>query len=483
MLPGSFGRKYSIMIENLGYLVAGAPFVVAGATLVWLRWPAVWSGVAALVAALAGAIFYPGLAASGLGGAFWGGLGTSGKVLYVLFGGLLLYNFLSAGGAVEKVSEFLGRLEPEKEALALVVVIGAAPFFESVTGFGVAVVISAPILFAAGFSPLRAAVLASWGQCAVPWGALGIGTVIGADLSGTTFGELSDRSALLSLPLFPVYAVAAVALAGGRGGVRKRGFEAVLLGLVAGAGTLVTSFLLVPELSGALGGLAATATFLAIRWRRLSNSSIPVRALLPYAFLLALLAVANGPGFIRAWLASLGPLFTGPGLALFLSAAFAAFLLGLGSNPVRSASWRTFKQWLPTAGAVVTFVLAGQVVATSGAAEMLAMGAAAFGPFYPAAASMIGALGGVLTGSNAASNALFMPLQVEAAQNLGIPEVLVAAIQNVAGSHASMLAPQRVVLAATAVGILGREGEVARAAFPPVVVSVILLALAGLLAG
>jgi lactate permease len=76
-----------------------------------------------------------------------------------------------------------------------------------------------------------------------------------------------------------------------------------------------------------------------------------------------------------------------------------------------------------------------------------------------------------------------MPLQVEAAQNLGIPEVLVAAIQNVAGSHASMLAPQRVVLAATAVGILGREGEVARAAFPPVVVSVILLALAGLLAG
>jgi lactate permease len=49
-----------------------------------------------------------------------------------------------------------------------VVVIGAAPFFESVTGFGVAVVISAPILLAAGFSPLRAAVLASWGQCAVP---------------------------------------------------------------------------------------------------------------------------------------------------------------------------------------------------------------------------------------------------------------------------------------------------------------------------
>jgi lactate permease len=468
------------MIEILGYLVAGAPFVVAGATLVWLRWPAVWSGVAALVAALTGAILYPALAASGLGGAFWDGFATSGKVLYVLFGGLLLYNFLSAGGAVDKVSEFLGRLEPEREALALVVVIGAAPFFESVTGFGVAVVISAPILLTAGFSPLRAAVLASWGQCAVPWGALGIGTVIGADLSGTTFGELSDRSAFLSLPLFPVYAVAAVALAGGWEGFRRRGFEAILLGLVAGAGTLLTSLFLVPELSGALGGLAATATFLGIRFRRLPGSRIPVRALLPYAFLLFMLAVANGPSPVRTWLGSLGPLFAGPGLALFLSAAFAAFLLGLGGEPVRSAAWRTVKQWSPTAGAVVTFVLAGQVVAYSGAAAMLATGAVAFGPLYPAAASVIGALGGALTGSNAASNALFMPLQVEAARGLGLPEVLVAAIQNVAGSHASMLAPQRVILAATAVGILGREGEVARAALPPVVLSVILLALAGL---
>ena len=117
-----------------------------------------------------------------------GGLGTSAQVLYVLFGGLLLYNLLAAGGAVDDVSRFLGRLEPDRVSLAAVVVVGVAPFFESVTGFGVAVVISAPLLLAAGFTPLRAAVLASWGQCAVPWGALGVGTVIGAHLAGMGFG-------------------------------------------------------------------------------------------------------------------------------------------------------------------------------------------------------------------------------------------------------------------------------------------------------
>ena len=469
------------MVDTLGYVVAGAPFLVAGVALLALRWPAVRAGVAALVAAVAGALLWPGLDASGLPGAVVDGAGTSGRVLYVLLGGLFLYNVLDRGGAVRAVSGFLGRLEPEREALALVVVIGAAPFFESVTGFGVAVVISAPILLAAGFSPLKAAVLSSWGQCAVPWGALGIGTLIGADLSGMSFGELSDVSALLSLPLFPVYAVAAVALAGGWSGLRKRGAEALVLGLVAGMGTLLTSLFVVPELAGAVGGLAATGAFLLARRGRLRGSGPPVRAALPYAFLLVLLAVANGPGPVNRWLESLGPVFTGPGLALFVSAGFAAVLFRLGGETVLSAASGTLRQWLPTAGAVVTFVLAGVVVAASGAAAMLASGATVFGPFYGVVAPVVGALGGALTGSNAASNALFMPLQVEAARGLAVPEGLVAAVQNVSGSHASLLAPQRVVLAATAVGLAGREGEVVRAALPPVVAVVVVLALIGAL--
>lgn len=139
----------------------------------------------------------------------------------------------------------------------------------------------------------------------------------------------------------------------------------------------------------------------------------------------------------------------------------------------------TTGQWWPTAGAVLTFVLAGEVVANSGAAALLASGAAGLGRFYLLAAPVVGALGGVLTGSNAASNALFMPLQIEAAHGLGIPETLTAAIQNVSGSQASLLAPQRVVLAATATGLLGREGEIVRAALPPVAVSILVLVVIG----
>src|SRR5918998_1630137 len=250
------------MVDLVGILISAMPFVVAALGLAGLGWPASVAGGASLAAAVLGAIVWPDLEATAVPGALFGGLGTSAQVLYVLFGGLLLYNLLSAGGAVEAVSRFLGRLEPDRVALAAGVVVGVAPFFESVTGFGVAVVISATILLADGFSPLRAAVLSSWGQCAVPWGALGVGTVIGADLAGMSFAGLSDLSALLSLPLFPVYAVAAVALAGGWGGVRRRGIEAIVLGVFAGGGTLVASFYLMPELSGVVGGLAATTAFL-----------------------------------------------------------------------------------------------------------------------------------------------------------------------------------------------------------------------------
>ena len=467
------------MVDLMGILVAGLPFAVAAVGLVVLGWPAPVAGAVSLSAAVVGALVWPPLRALAVPGALWGGLGTSAQVLYVLFGGLLLYNLLAAGGAVDEVSRFLGRLEPDRVSLAAVVVVGVAPFFESVTGFGVAVVISAPLLLAAGFTPLRAAVLASWGQCAVPWGALGVGTVIGAHLADMGFQPLSDSSALLSLPLFPVYGLAAVALADGWGGIRRRGPEALLLGFIAGLGTLLASLYLVPELSGVVGGLTATAVFLAWRLRRVAG--IPVRALLPYAFLLALLAATNGIPAAREIVARLGPVFDGPGLSLLLAGAFATVLLGLGAVRTGDAVRSTASQWLPTAGAVLTFVLAGEVVSGSGAAGLLATGAESLGGLFPAFSPLLAALGGALTGSNAASNALFMPLQVEAARGLGLSPDLTAAVQNVAGSQASMLSPQRLVLAATATGLLGRESEILRTALLPVAASVGLLALVGMI--
>lgn len=466
----------------IGVVVAAAPFVVAAVGLLWFGWSAFRSGVAALVAAVLGAALWPPLSGSAVPGAILGSLGTSWEVVFVLFGGLFLYRLLSVGsgdGRVGEVSRFLGAVEPERPILAVAVVVGAGAFFESVTGFGVAVVICAPILLAAGFPPLKAAVLAMWSQCAVPWGALGVGTVIGADLSGLTFARLSDLSAAMNLPLFPVYALATLLFAGGTQALRRHGAEAVALGVAAGVGTLLTSLLLAPELSGAAGGALALGIFLLRRGERLSAAGIPMLAVLPYGFLVAAIVVASFvvsglPGGAVAILSS-------PGFPLLLTAAFTALLLRLRPDDVLASLGRTYSQWLPTAASIVVFVAAGQVVAAGGAAGLLAGFAAGAGFFYPGAAAVVGGIGGALTGSNAASNALFMPFQVEAARSLGDGVGVIAAVQNVAGSHASMLAPQRIVLAAAAVGLVGSEGELIRKALPPVVISIAFVALFALL--
>ena len=153
--------------------------------------------------------------------------------------------------------------------------------------------------------------------------------------------------------------MAAVALAGGWPGVRRRWIEALGPRPLAGTGTLLASVYTVPELSGAAGGLASTAGFLGPRWRQFRGLDVPVRALLPYGFSRA--AAGGQRDRVSEDVAeNLGPVFAGPGLPLLLSSAFAAALLGLegGERPRR---WPGPRQWLPTAGAVLTFVLAGRL--------------------------------------------------------------------------------------------------------------------------
>src|SRR3546814_15127026 len=86
---------------------------------------------------------------------------------------------------------------PDPGRRVLVLVLGLSVFFESITGFGIGIIVTAPLFMALGFAPLRAAFLSLLGQCAVPWGALGIGTILGSELTGVPverMGVLAARS-------------------------------------------------------------------------------------------------------------------------------------------------------------------------------------------------------------------------------------------------------------------------------------------------
>jgi lactate permease len=81
---------------------------------------------------------------------------------------------------------------------------------------------------------------------------------------------------------------------------------------------------------------------------------------------------------------------------------------------------------------------------------------------YPVLAPVFGTIGVFLTGSNTSSNALFGNLQKLTAQGMGLSDVLMASAGNAGSPAGKMISPQSIVIAASAVGLLGREGAIMR---------------------
>jgi lactate permease len=75
---------------------------------------------------------------------------------------------------------------------------------------------------------------------------------------------------------------------------------------------------------------------------------------------------------------------------------------------------------------------------------------------------ILGWLGTAVTGSDTSANALFATLQQTAAQQAGLDPTLLVAANTSGGVVGKMISPQNLTIAATAVGIVGRESDLFR---------------------
>ena len=99
--------------------------------------------------------------------------------------------------------------------------------------------------------------------------------------------------------------------------------------------------------------------------------------------------------------------------------------------------------------------LSGQ---TASLGAWLAGAGAAFAVLSP----ILGWIGVAVTGSDTSSNSLFGALQVQAATKAGLDPVLMAAANSSGGVLGKMVSPQNLAIAAAAVAMSGREGEIFR---------------------
>jgi len=78
----------------------------------------------------------------------------------------------------------------------------------------------------------------------------------------------------------------------------------------------------------------------------------------------------------------------------------------------------------------------------------------------------VGVLGAFATGSNNNSNVLLAAVQENVAALLAIAPHLLLAAQTTGGSLGSMIAPAKIVVGTSTVGLRGRDGEVLRLTLP-----------------
>ena len=111
---------------------------------------------------------------------------------------------------------------------------------------------------------------------------------------------------------------------------------------------------------------------------------------------------------------------------------------------------------------VASVLALAYVMNLSGQTTTIGTWIAGTGAFFAFLSPILGWLGTAVTGSDTSANALFATLQQTAAQKAGIDPSLLVAANTSGGVVGKMISPQNLTIAATAVGVVGRESDLFR---------------------
>ena len=153
------------------------------------------------------------------------------------------------------------------------------------------------------------------------------------------------------------------------------------------------------------------------------------------------------------------------GTGILLAALIAGIVMGIPLGKM----FRTYGQTLYAIRYSLLTIMAmlalGFVTRYSGVDVTLGLAFAATGVFYPFFGTLLGWLGVALTGSDTASNVLFGGLQKTTSEQLGLSPILMCAANSSGGVMGKMIDAQSIVVASTATGWFGHEGEILRYVF------------------
>ena len=101
----------------------------------------------------------------------------------VIYGGLMFVEVTRRGGTTSALSELIGGAGLNQTRSTILIAIGFGVMIESLTGYGVSMLVTVPLLLRV-VTRTQAIMLALVGMSLMPWGALSVSALLGAQLAG-----------------------------------------------------------------------------------------------------------------------------------------------------------------------------------------------------------------------------------------------------------------------------------------------------------
>jgi lactate permease len=159
--------------------------------------------------------------------------------------------------------------------------------------------------------------------------------------------------------------------------------------------------------------------------------------------------------FALGWLPAAGTL-------MILAGILTAIVLRIGPGRALKAYGQTYVGLRHAIVTVMAVLALAYVLNQSGQTNTLGAFLAQAGGLFVFLSSILGWIGVAVTGSDTSANALFGALQVQTAAKAGLDPVLLAAANSSGGVLGKMISPQNLAIAASAVGMPGKEGDIFR---------------------
>lgn len=364
------------------------------------------------------------------------------NVAYVILPGLMFNSLIRRQGLTRSLAQWIFQLPISKEAKTLLILLGLAPAVESLTGFGISIFLTIPILYSL-YSLNKTMQLGLISIHIMPWGTLGLATLIGSMLTGLESQKLGILTSWTSSLIFPYLGVVSAYLISETHHIKNMTLAFVLGSLLSLHLIICNQFLNV-EVAGVISGFCVCIIGLYF----LKKGSLQLKQGLvlffPYMILLGFVLIQRMiPGLYETlseiWVlktqdVSFRPL-TSPGTLLIL--VILTLLMFKPSCYIHINMKEVFQKSKKAITGIGLFLLLSQILVQT---EMLDALINQVRHVFTQKQILIlspflGMLSGLTTGSNVGGNALLINAQYKLGNNEGLSGLL-AALQNSSAGHA-----------------------------------------------